>query len=55
VRGLTDRRAERGVLDGLAEAMCAGESRVLLVRGEPGWARRRCWSTWPARRREVQV
>jgi predicted ATPase len=36
VRGLTDRRAERGVLDGLAEAMCAGESRVLLVHGEQG-------------------
>jgi DNA-binding CsgD family transcriptional regulator len=36
VRGLTDRRAERGVLDGLAEAVRAGESRVLVVHGEPG-------------------
>ena len=33
---LTDRRAERGVLDGLAEAVRAGESRVLVVHGEPG-------------------
>jgi hypothetical protein len=36
VRGLTDRRAERGVLDGLVEAVRAGESRVLVVHGEPG-------------------
>jgi hypothetical protein len=33
VRGLTDRR---GVLGGLVEAVCAGESRVLVVHGEPG-------------------
>jgi DNA-binding CsgD family transcriptional regulator len=36
VRELTDRRAERGVLDGLIEAMRAGESRVLVVHGEAG-------------------
>ena len=36
MRGLTDRHAERGVLDGLAEAVRAGESRVLVVHGEPG-------------------
>ncbi len=36
VRGLTDRHAECGVLDGLAEAVRAGESRVLVVHGEPG-------------------
>ena len=36
MRGLTDRRAERGVLDGLAEAVRAGQSRVLVVHGEPG-------------------
>jgi DNA-binding CsgD family transcriptional regulator len=36
VRGLTDRRAECGVLDGLVEAVCAGESWVLVVHGEPG-------------------
>jgi DNA-binding CsgD family transcriptional regulator len=36
VRGLTDRHAERGVLDGLVEAVRAGESRVLVVHGEPG-------------------
>ena len=36
MRGLTDRRAERGVLDGLAEAARAGDSRVLVVHGEPG-------------------
>ena len=36
MRGLTDRRAERGALDGLAEAVRAGESRVLVVHGEPG-------------------
>ncbi len=33
---LTDRRAERGVLDGLVEAVRAGENRVLVVHGEPG-------------------
>jgi DNA-binding CsgD family transcriptional regulator len=36
VRELTDRRAERGVLDGLVEALRAGESRVLVVHGEAG-------------------
>ena len=36
MRGLTDRRAECGVLDGLVEAVRAGESRVLVVHGEPG-------------------
>ena len=36
MRGLTDRRAECGVLDGLVDAVCAGESRVLVVHGEPG-------------------
>jgi hypothetical protein len=34
--GLTDRRAECGVLDQLIYAVLAGESRVLVVRGEPG-------------------
>src|SRR5580692_11719625 len=34
--GLTDRRGERGVLDQLVETVLSGESRVLLVRGEPG-------------------
>jgi AAA ATPase domain len=34
--GLTGRRAERGVLDGLLAAVQAGESRVLVVQGEPG-------------------
>jgi DNA-binding CsgD family transcriptional regulator len=33
---LRGRRAELGVLDGLVEAVRAGESRVLVVRGEPG-------------------
>jgi hypothetical protein len=33
VRELTDRRAERGMLDGLVEAVRAGESRVLVVHG----------------------
>jgi AAA ATPase domain len=36
VRELIDRRAECGVLDGLAEAVRAGESRVLVVHGEAG-------------------
>ena len=36
MRGLTDRRGECGVLDGLVEAVCAGESLVLVVHGEPG-------------------
>ena len=36
MRELTDRRAERGVLDGLVQAVRAGESRVLVVHGEPG-------------------
>ena len=33
---LTDRRSERGVLDRLVDAVRAGESRVLVVRGDPG-------------------
>ena len=33
---LTDRRAECGVLDGLVEAVLAGESRALVVHGEAG-------------------
>src|SRR5882672_7095212 len=33
---LLDRRSECEVLDGLLEAVRAGESRVLVVRGEPG-------------------
>ena len=33
---LIDRQAERGVLGGLLEAICAGESRALLVSGEAG-------------------
>jgi DNA-binding CsgD family transcriptional regulator len=31
-----DRRSERGVFDGLVAAVRAGESRVLVVRGDPG-------------------
>jgi DNA-binding CsgD family transcriptional regulator/tetratricopeptide (TPR) repeat protein len=34
--GLTDRRAECGVLDRLVGAVGAGESRTLVVRGDPG-------------------
>ena len=34
--GLTDRRQERGVFDRLVDAVRAGESRVLVVRGDPG-------------------
>ena len=34
--GLTDRRGERGVLDQLVDAVRAGGSRVLVVRGELG-------------------
>src|SRR5215467_12070238 len=33
---LTDRDVERGELDGLLSAVRAGESRVLVVRGDPG-------------------
>ena len=33
---LKGRRAELGLLDGLIEAVRAGESRVLVLRGEPG-------------------
>ena len=33
---LADRRAERGVLDQVINAVRAGESRVLVVHGEPG-------------------
>jgi DNA-binding CsgD family transcriptional regulator len=36
VRELTDRHSERSVLDGLVEAVRAGESRVLVVHGEAG-------------------
>src|SRR5271169_14468 len=34
--GLTGRRREAAVLDGLIDAVRAGESRALVVRGEPG-------------------
>ncbi len=34
--GLTNRRRERGVLDHLLEAVRAGQSRVLVMRGDPG-------------------
>jgi ABC-type transport system involved in cytochrome c biogenesis ATPase subunit len=34
--GLTDRRGERGVLDRFVEAVRDGDSRVLVVRGDPG-------------------
>ena len=33
---LTDREGERDVLDRLADAVRAGESQVLIVRGDPG-------------------
>ena len=33
---LIDRRTERGLLDQLASAVLAGDSRVLVVRGDPG-------------------
>src|SRR5580658_10175889 len=36
VSGLTGRRGERGVLDQLVDAVRAGGSRVLVVRGELG-------------------
>jgi len=34
--GLTDRRSERDALDRLADAVRGGQSRALVVRGEPG-------------------
>ena len=34
--GLTDRQSERGALDRLIEAVRAGESRALVVHGDPG-------------------
>jgi putative ribosome biogenesis GTPase RsgA len=34
--GLTDRSSERGVLDRLLDAVRAGDSRVIVLRGEPG-------------------
>src|SRR5215831_7815624 len=34
--GLTDRRSERGMLDRLVEAVQAGQSRALVLRGDPG-------------------
>ena len=36
VTGLTDRLSERAVFGQLVEAVRAGESRALVVRGEPG-------------------
>jgi hypothetical protein len=45
VAGLIDRDGERGVIDRLVNAVRAGESRVLVVRGDPAWARRSCWIT----------
>jgi type I site-specific restriction endonuclease len=34
--GLTDRRSEREALDRLVEAVRDGQSRALVVRGDPG-------------------
>jgi hypothetical protein len=34
--GLTDRSSERGVLDRLLDAVRAGDSQVLVLRGDPG-------------------
>lgn len=34
--GLTDRDSERAVLDRLLAAVRAGESQVLVIRGDPG-------------------
>jgi Cdc6-like AAA superfamily ATPase len=36
VTGLMDRQTERDALDRLVEAVWAGESRALVVRGDPG-------------------
>ena len=36
VPGLMDRRAERAALGGLVDAVRSGESRALVVRGDPG-------------------
>jgi ABC-type transport system involved in cytochrome c biogenesis ATPase subunit len=36
VTGLMDRQAERDTLDRLVDAVWAGESRALVVRGDPG-------------------
>jgi ABC-type transport system involved in cytochrome c biogenesis ATPase subunit len=36
VPGLMDRRAERDALGGLVDAVRSGESRALVVRGDPG-------------------
>ncbi len=36
VAGLTDRRSERDVLDRLVDAVLGGQSRALVVRGDPG-------------------
>src|ERR1700759_5863782 len=36
VTGLMDRQGERDTLDRLVDAVWAGESRALVVRGEPG-------------------
>ena len=47
VRGtsLRGRGSECGLLDELLAAVRQGESRTLVLRGEPASARRRCWST----------
>jgi ABC-type transport system involved in cytochrome c biogenesis ATPase subunit len=34
--GLTDRRSERAALDRLVEVVRAGQSQVLVMRGDPG-------------------
>ena len=48
---LRGRRAELRVLDDLVAAVRAGESRASWCAASRAWARRRCWSTWPSRRR----
>ncbi len=52
---LTDRRAEYDALDRLVEAVRAGESRALVVRGEPGAGKTALLEYLAARASDCQV
>jgi DNA-binding CsgD family transcriptional regulator len=55
IPALINRRGERGVLDRLIDAVRAGESRVLLVRGDPGIGKTALLNYLAERASECQV
>ena len=50
---LTDRLNERRVLDRWSRRSGRGRAGCWWCAASPGWARRRCWTTWPGGRRDA--